>query len=505
MNSLKTITTLTLLALTLFSLNLSAQTKGARKTETAPAKPTPTPANDIKIRTRSAIEGGSGFESAVYIKGARERNEMGGGAGFVNISQCDLKRTIQINDPMRTYLIQPWNTDEAEAPKTETTKDENRDERKPEPARRGGVITMTRTMTDTGERKDFFGYTARHIKTSMITESSPDACNQTKSKMETDGWYIDLSYGLECSDKNTGGYAPVRNAVTCRDRMQVKNIGAARLGYPVDVTTTIYDEQGRRTVMRTEVVELTRATLDAALFDVPAGYTEARDYQQLVGVNPQQMMAQALKNEDKTADHSSVSAALKNNQTAAPQIALGPKKAGVIRVGVVTPKTQMGQGNAGEGFAEPIRNLLMKNLSGSAVEVASLEARLPAQIEAEAKQKECDFILYTSVTQKQGGGGFGGLLKKAGSLSNVASMGGYGSTTGAATGTAAGTMTVADISSTIKAKDEITLEYKVTPAGAASPVAASTLKSKAKSDGEDILSPLIEQTATATLNAVTKR
>jgi hypothetical protein len=55
------------------------------------------------------------------------------------------------------------------------------------------VLTITRTLNDTGERQDMSGYKARHVRTSMAMESSPDACNQSHMKMEVDGWYADLS------------------------------------------------------------------------------------------------------------------------------------------------------------------------------------------------------------------------------------------------------------------------------------------------------------------------
>src|SRR5258705_6225512 len=75
-----------------------------------------------------------------------------------------------------------------------------------EPSRRGGVITYTTNAVDTGERKEMFGFQARHVKTSLIIESSPNACNPMKQRMETDGWYIDFSFGLNC---DIGGRAPL--------------------------------------------------------------------------------------------------------------------------------------------------------------------------------------------------------------------------------------------------------------------------------------------------------
>src|SRR5207244_13035313 len=115
------------------------------------------------------------------------------------------------------------------------------------PVTRGGIVTTTITAADTGERKQMFGYTARHIKTAMVTESSPEACAQTKTRMETDGWYIDFNVEFNCGNQNSGGYNPTAKAGGCRDEYRMKQVGTARTGYPVQVTTTIYDENGKQT------------------------------------------------------------------------------------------------------------------------------------------------------------------------------------------------------------------------------------------------------------------
>ena len=62
----------------------------------------PAPAGDVKIRQRMSM-GGNGTETLLYIKGPRMRNEMPGGMGFTTILQCDLKRTVTINE--RTKMI----------------------------------------------------------------------------------------------------------------------------------------------------------------------------------------------------------------------------------------------------------------------------------------------------------------------------------------------------------------------------------------------------------------
>jgi hypothetical protein len=488
-----------LLLLQISSVQVLAQTRGAKK----PANTTTD--NDIKIRVRTVMEGQS-YESTQYIKGARERNEMSIGQGFVSLTQCDLQRTVQINDQAKTYMIQSMN-DGGATPGAQT------DGSKPQPPaqpqqKRGGIVTMVNTITDTGERKEMFGFTARHIKTSMASESTPEACNQDKTRMETDGWYIDLNYGLDCQTRAAQAQSRAYGRTQCQDEYRYKNIGSGKLGFPLDSITTMFNADGARTVIRREVIELSRATLEASLFDIPAGYTEAKDYQQLMGVQTNQRTAATDSANNMTINNRQTSTPSNANQAPATKAPLGPKKANVIRIGVALPKTQMGQGFAGAEVAEPVRNTVMQYLNGPAVEIVALEARIASQVEMEAKEKECDFVLQTSVTQKQGGGGIGGFMRKASPVANLIPMvGATGSAAGAVASSVATTViyTTADLSGNFKAKDEVTFEYKLMAVSNNATVLSETLKAKARSDREDLLSPIIEQMAAAVLNAAIRR
>src|SRR5229473_5000732 len=111
----------------------------------------------------------------------------------------------------------------------------------------------------------------------MMSESSPDACQPQQMKMETDGWYINLEYGLSCGSARPPQMGGRPAPQGCRDRYQFKRTGPTNLGYPLIETTTMYGSDGSvQFTMSKEVIELSRQTLDAALFDVPAGYTGAR-------------------------------------------------------------------------------------------------------------------------------------------------------------------------------------------------------------------------------------
>jgi hypothetical protein len=194
---------------------------------TSPAASAPVQ-NDLKITYRTTTSGHS-MENTTMLKGARERTEMklGMGRDIINITQCDLKRIVQISDSARKYVITPMDggdaTDTASAataPPRQTS----------EPSRRGGVITYTITSVDTGERKEMFGFQARHVKRTILIESSPDACSPMKQKMETDGWYIDFSFGLRCETGAASMRGMGAQGGGCRDTVRFNQQGAARLG-----------------------------------------------------------------------------------------------------------------------------------------------------------------------------------------------------------------------------------------------------------------------------------
>src|SRR5688500_10355547 len=95
-----------ILSLSAFVL-LASMTGVAQQPRNRPAPARPT--TDFKISEKTTQGGGQTFQSTTYIKGARQRNEMATGYGpsMVTITQCDLKRTVQINDSARKYMINP--------------------------------------------------------------------------------------------------------------------------------------------------------------------------------------------------------------------------------------------------------------------------------------------------------------------------------------------------------------------------------------------------------------
>ena len=356
-----------------------------------------TPASaDIKIKTRTTMMGHS-TESTVYIKGPRERTEMsfGGRGGSVTIMQCDQKRMINVMG--NQCSVMQFGGSETSCPATPNLRNMGRDHADEDntPPRKGGVVTITRNSTDTGERQDMFGYKARHIKTTMMMESTPDACNQSHMKMETDGWYADISDQFSCGEDSYRAMACGAQGggrAHCSDRIVMKGGGGAALGYPLKQTMTMSSPQGNFTTT-TEVVELTSATLEAPLFDMPPG-CKVTDMSAMMGAAP----AQPEPAHAPATPAQAAAPAPPAKPAAAP---MAPKTAGTVRVGVVKIKDSSEQGLP----TDNLRLNLLDELSRKQLEVVPLDAEAPPHdVEAEASAKQCDYILYTVATQVKDAG-----------------------------------------------------------------------------------------------------
>ena len=452
---------------------------------------------DTKVKIRQTSSGQT-YENTSYIKGKRQRSENMGGQ-MVTVTQCDLRRNITIMPSTRTYMINSYDqasTSTAANTTTPTTTSQ--------PTKKGGVVTSTVTTRDTGERKQMFGYTARHIITTMVMDSSPDACNTTKMKMETDGWYIDAAFALDCDLGSN--YTPPRTHASggCQDRYQTKTIGTAKKGYPVYEKMTMFGPDGRESFSTiNEVVEFSQATLDPSLFDVPEGYREVQDYASLYGApagmpSASDIAAAASGNPSST----SVPSSTTPSPAAKPAEALGPKKAGVIRVGVVTVKIdKVTEGMNAANLATAVQATLTEKLKAPNVEAVPIQATVLKDIEAEARQKECDYLVYTAVSLKKGGGGLGGMFGSTAAQVAAATVPYGGSTTAAIATNTAASVVVADI----KARDELTVDVRLEKPGAGYPAFSKQYKGKAKTAGEDIVTPPSTQAAQGIIEAATKQ
>ena len=124
----------------------------AAKPAEPPAPPTPA-VEDLHLKTVYTT-GPQKTESVLYRKGERERFEFG---DVVLLRQHDLKRTVQIMKAANTYMVIADGGMPAGLPAPPAAAAANTPPQKP------GVVTVTTTIIDTGERKTAFEIGRAHV------------------------------------------------------------------------------------------------------------------------------------------------------------------------------------------------------------------------------------------------------------------------------------------------------------------------------------------------------
>jgi hypothetical protein len=350
--------------------------------------------NTYKITQTMSMEGmPQPMTTTTYVKGSRKRTEqgamMGMGGDVATIEQCDLKQTVQVNDKKKLYHIEAMNLGGDETPVSGGRGTST-------PVKKGGTVTVTNSIVDTGERKQMFGFTARHVKTSMSMQSSPDACTQGDMKMEIDAWYIDLPE-LSCPiPVRPMQYGPGSRG-GCNDRYVYHNSGAGKTGFPLEQTMTMAG--GMTQTIHT--VDLSRAPLDQALFNVPGSpYQLVSDTNQLYGQPDMSAMMNAMKNGGNRGDDDN------NNRSSGNMGNMGNTSPAFngIKVAVLMPT------NRGENISTAdLQNYLIERITGGNV------MAMAASSEAEARSMGANYILWTDISKlKQSTGGkIGGMFGHA--------------------------------------------------------------------------------------------
>jgi hypothetical protein len=183
----------------------------------------------------------------------------------------------------------------------------------------------------------------------------------------------------------------------------------------------------------------------------------------------------------------------------------GPAKP-PVRICLVPASGQMATGNTEEAVSA-VRDAFIKYLSGPSLSVTPLTARLASQAREEAKQGNCSCVLFASVLykKKQGSGLLGQIAgDAAGSAVWHIPGGGTAASSAARTAATSAASSAIRMASYTKAKDELTLDYRLEALDRTAPLLTKTEKAKAKSDGQDLLTPLVEKAAEAIVAAAKK-
>jgi hypothetical protein len=167
-------------------------------------------------------------------------------------------------------------------------------------------------------------------------------------------------------------------------------------------------------------------------------------------------------------------------------------------IALVLPSVQGIEGSA-TAVGSSIRELFSSFLRGPSMQVVLLDARLTPHAVEEARQKQCPHVLTLTLTRKRDGGGnlLGSVIGQAGSSAAWGlPAGGVGGAVARGV-TVATTQAIADLASSTRARDELRLEYKVASLEGKLELGPKTDKAKAKVDGEDLLTPMVERAAEA--------
>ena len=355
-----------------FSSLAFAQAKPAPKTQKPPVKAAPAtkkpdtpavvaapppPPTDIRFKSKYTAAD-QVTESASFVAGQRERYELG---DIVLIKQRDQKRNIQISRVANTYVILP---DVAPVAATVAA---------PRPP---GVVTISVSVVDLGERKDMFGQTARHVRTVIQRQPEQGACDQSKLLTETDGWYIDMPKVLASAPDAP---KPTASPNGCTDEIKNSESGDAKLlGFPISYKTTLTDlgdKDAKPTETLMEVSEFEVLKLEASLFDIPAGATKVEDAREF---------GKAV------SDANEVKLAKGGADSGVPA-----KKPGTLRVGVPEVANKTTQ----TVDTRALRTRIINELEEQKIEAIPMAAAPQAELDARAKEMGVDYLVMAEITE----------------------------------------------------------------------------------------------------------
>jgi len=437
----------------------------------------------------------------VWIKGGRLRSDsvaptlsffhpMSATRELSYIQQCDLGRTVHLDHKKKTYSI------------TKPGENRPKTEAKVAKDRKGGYVDVSIQVSDTNERRNMFGFVAKHLKSTMTLTPGPGSCMKQGMTISDDGWYTDLpTYACEIQTEDTLSSMQETDQ-GCADEVRVNPGANPHLGFPLQQTRT-FSMGGYSFQMIETTISLDRANLDADLFEIPSDF-----HPETGSENADATTAQTTTNTAYTPPPANAPPTTPNPQypadwqnKALPQMAqitgstgYEAKAPGVIRIGIVTPTADMGQDFQGIDAGQLVQQSFLDKLKADKIEAVPISSGV--LIQEEAKVKQCDYLLYVDIKRKKGGGG--GFLSKM-IITNIGCMAGN-----AACAAASGASGAGGASNHIKNKDEITLEYHLNKPDGSTAVASTTLKQKAQKDGDDVLTPMIGEASGKIITAVGK-
>lgn len=257
-----------------------------------------TSSSGLKFSVRHTHEGISS-DQTFYVEQDRRRteyrNSTGGekllrdgsrnvrfGPQLASIVRCDLGQIFELNLDSSEYVAvpyppQPLSKAQAQAAGLKTPQFI---------ASEKPTLRIETTTLDTGERKDFFGHTARHVITTR-RQIPLEGSKSNAQDMVTDGWYIDLDTSIPCDHKRLSGKPVHVHAFLAAGNAPIEKIefldkGEPESGFAIEWKITSKEEIGLSdsakkeypSVREMQVKQFAEGPLDPALFTIPTGFRQ---------------------------------------------------------------------------------------------------------------------------------------------------------------------------------------------------------------------------------------
>lgn len=363
---------------------------------------------DLKLTNRVTAQGHNS-ENTVLSKNGMLRIDNGTTPAATSvIVDCAGHKMIQLNNLGRTYLVtnMPAVGSSPNASSTPATE---------------GTVTLNINRQDTGERQSFFGYKARHIKTTATTVGGTGAC-AGNLQIATDGWYIDAPITASCSSAEREILVRSLEAHHCEDRVVTKTSGAETLGIPVLIETKATNGSGAEFDVRQETANIEVETLDPALFAPPRDYTQVASYRDLIAAQNSPIGAQGTPNSGPHFPPVTKAGPNENGKgvVAGATHTTTNEKSGVLKIGITQVTSSTEQSFSVEGLQQELVNQI--NFLGGRAVILPADPNDRDAANEQAKQQGCDYVIFTEITDSR----TASVGQKLGRVLNRGGLGGVG-------------------------------------------------------------------------------
>ena len=260
----------------------------------------PLSSSGLKFSVRHTHNGMSS-EQTFYVEQDRRRteyrNSTGGeklgwdgsrdvryGPRLASIVRCDVGQSVELNLDAGEFVAVPYPPKPLSKTQTEVL-----GLKTPEFIASDKPTLRIETLTlDTGDRRDFFGHTARRVITTR-KQIPLEGSRANAQETVTDGWYIDLDTSISCDPTRLSGrpvhafvHAFLTGGNTPIEKIEFVDEGEPESGFAIESKLTTKEaitlsngaKKDRTFVHEMRVTQLVEGPLDLALFTIPAGFRQ---------------------------------------------------------------------------------------------------------------------------------------------------------------------------------------------------------------------------------------